>query len=43
MIKFDSIKDYCHWINWHEGDLILRNNCAYGKDGEKLATIEFKK
>ena len=35
--KFSTLKDYCHWINWHVGELVLRKNVAYDIDGNILA------
>lgn len=43
MEKFNKLKDYCHWINWYEGELFLRNNSAYDKNGQLLAEIDFIK
>ena len=43
MKKFDNLKDYCHWINWYNGELILRKNSAYDKDNNLLAEIEINR
>ena len=43
MKKFNNLKDYCHWIDWHEGELILRKNSAYDKENNLLAEIDFIK
>lgn len=40
--KFSSLKEYCHWINWHIGDLVLRKNMACDTNGNILAEYENK-
>ena len=37
MDKFNTLKDYCHFIDWHVGDLILRKNVAFDTNGNVLA------
>ena len=38
MVKYNKIKDYCSWINNHEGELIVRKNSAYDKKGNVYIT-----
>ena len=37
VLKFNTIKEYSHWINWHVGELVLRKNTAYDTEGNVLA------
>ena len=43
MVKYNKIKDYCRWINNYNGELTLRKNFAFDKEGNILAEIEFNK
>jgi hypothetical protein len=42
-MEFYTIKDFLHFVNWYQGELILKNNKAYEKGELKAIWIQQSK